>query len=102
VSKAITYANGCFVNCIFQAVDSYDLVVRGVGQPSSVATEVVVSVSIGAKTEHPLQFLKPLLDKSWEYVALWAGAPEGTESHEAGYIKVTTIPRLFLCYIACH
>jgi hypothetical protein len=28
------------------------------------------SVSIGAKTEHPLQFLKPLLDKSWEYVAL--------------------------------
>jgi hypothetical protein len=28
------------------------------------------SVSIGAKTEHPLQFLKPLLDKSWEYVSI--------------------------------
>jgi hypothetical protein len=28
------------------------------------------SVSIGAQTEHPLQFLKPLLDKTWEYVAL--------------------------------
>src|SRR5690348_6424194 len=28
------------------------------------------SVWIGAKTEHPLQFLKPLLDESWEYVAV--------------------------------
>jgi len=28
------------------------------------------SVWIGAKTEHPLQFLKPYLDESWEYVAL--------------------------------
>jgi hypothetical protein len=28
------------------------------------------SVWIGAKTEHPLQFLKPLLDKSWDYVAI--------------------------------
>jgi hypothetical protein len=27
------------------------------------------SVCIGAKTEHPLQFLKPYLDESWEYVA---------------------------------
>jgi hypothetical protein len=28
------------------------------------------SVSIGAKTEHPLQFLKPLLDKSWGLVSI--------------------------------
>lgn len=28
------------------------------------------SVSIGAKTEHPLQFLKPLLDESWELVSI--------------------------------
>jgi hypothetical protein len=28
------------------------------------------SVHIGAKTEQPLQFLKPLLDKRWEYVAI--------------------------------
>jgi hypothetical protein len=28
------------------------------------------SVWIGAKTEHPLQFLKPHLDDSWEYVAV--------------------------------
>lgn len=28
------------------------------------------SVFIGAKTEHPLQFLKPYLDGDWEYVAL--------------------------------
>ena len=28
------------------------------------------SVNVAAKTEHPLQFLKPLLDDSWEYVAL--------------------------------
>jgi hypothetical protein len=28
------------------------------------------SVWIGAKTEHPLQFLKPLLDDRWEYVAV--------------------------------
>jgi hypothetical protein len=25
---------------------------------------------IGSKTEHPLQFLKPMIDKSWEYVAV--------------------------------
>jgi hypothetical protein len=28
------------------------------------------SVNVGAKTERPLQFLKPLLDKSWEYVSI--------------------------------
>lgn len=28
------------------------------------------SVWIGAKTEHPLQFLKPYLDDSWEYVSV--------------------------------
>jgi hypothetical protein len=28
------------------------------------------SVWIGAKTEQPLQFLKPLLDDSWDYVAI--------------------------------
>jgi hypothetical protein len=28
------------------------------------------SVHVGAKTEQPLQFLKPLLDKRWEYVAI--------------------------------
>ena len=28
------------------------------------------SVWIGAKTEHPLQFLKPYIDDSWDYVAL--------------------------------
>jgi hypothetical protein len=28
------------------------------------------SVNVAAKTEHPLRFLKPLLDESWEYVAL--------------------------------
>jgi hypothetical protein len=28
------------------------------------------SAWISAKTEHPLQFLKPLLDDSWEYVAI--------------------------------
>jgi hypothetical protein len=28
------------------------------------------SVHIGAKTEAPLQFLKPLIDDRWEYVAL--------------------------------
>ncbi len=28
------------------------------------------SVWIGAKTEHPLQFLKPFIDKGWEYVAV--------------------------------
>jgi hypothetical protein len=28
------------------------------------------SVSIGAKTEHPLQFLRPLLDERWEIVAI--------------------------------
>jgi hypothetical protein len=28
------------------------------------------SLSIGAKTEHPLQFLKPHLDGAWEYVAV--------------------------------
>jgi hypothetical protein len=28
------------------------------------------SVSIGAKTGHPLQVLKPLLDKSWDRVAI--------------------------------
>jgi hypothetical protein len=28
------------------------------------------SVSIGAKTEHPLQFLKALLDESWGYVSI--------------------------------
>ena len=26
--------------------------------------------SIGAKTAEPLQFLKPLIDESWEHVAL--------------------------------
>jgi hypothetical protein len=28
------------------------------------------SVWVGAKTEHPLQFLKPFLDDKWEYVAI--------------------------------
>ena len=28
------------------------------------------SVWIGAKTEHPLRFLKPYIDKGWEYVAV--------------------------------
>ena len=28
------------------------------------------SVWVGAKTEHPLQFLKPYLEKGWECVAL--------------------------------
>lgn len=28
------------------------------------------SVWIGAKTEHPLLFLKPYIDKDWEYVAV--------------------------------
>ena len=28
------------------------------------------SVWLGAKTEHPLQFLKPYVDEAWEYVAL--------------------------------
>jgi hypothetical protein len=28
------------------------------------------SVFVGAKTEHPLQFLKPYVDSSWDYVAL--------------------------------
>lgn len=28
------------------------------------------SVWIGAKTEHPLQFLKPYIDEGWEYVAV--------------------------------
>lgn len=28
------------------------------------------SVSVGAKTEHPLQFLRPLLDKSWALVSI--------------------------------
>jgi hypothetical protein len=28
------------------------------------------SIHIGAKTEHPLQFLKPYLDDRWEYVAV--------------------------------
>jgi hypothetical protein len=28
------------------------------------------SVYIGAKTEHPLQFLKPFIDDGWEYVAI--------------------------------
>jgi hypothetical protein len=28
------------------------------------------SVQIGAKTEHPLQFLRPYLDDDWEYVAV--------------------------------
>jgi len=28
------------------------------------------SVSVGAKTEQPLQFLKPLVDEKWEWVAL--------------------------------
>jgi len=28
------------------------------------------SVWVGAKTEHPLQFLKPYLDKSWEWAAV--------------------------------
>ena len=28
------------------------------------------SVWIGAKTEHPLQFLEPYIDKGWEYVAV--------------------------------
>ena len=28
------------------------------------------SVWIGAKTEHPLRFLKPFIDKGWEYVAV--------------------------------
>jgi hypothetical protein len=28
------------------------------------------SVHVGAKTEHPLQFLKPFLDDKWEYVAI--------------------------------
>jgi hypothetical protein len=28
------------------------------------------SVHAAAKTEHPLQFLKPLLDNSWEYVSI--------------------------------
>jgi len=27
-------------------------------------------VSIGAKTEHPLQFLKPYVDGDWDYVAI--------------------------------
>jgi hypothetical protein len=30
----------------------------------------VYSAWIGAKTEHPLQFLKPMIDKSWEYVGI--------------------------------
>ncbi len=28
------------------------------------------SVHLRAKAEHPLQFLKPLLDKSWDYAAI--------------------------------
>jgi len=28
------------------------------------------SIHIGAKTDHPLQFLKPYLDDRWEYVAV--------------------------------
>jgi hypothetical protein len=28
------------------------------------------SVHVGAKTEHPLQFLKPYLDDEWEYAAI--------------------------------
>jgi hypothetical protein len=28
------------------------------------------SVWIEAKTEHPLQFLKPFIDDDWEYVAV--------------------------------
>jgi hypothetical protein len=28
------------------------------------------SVWIGAKTEHPLQFLKPFINKEWEYIAV--------------------------------
>jgi hypothetical protein len=28
------------------------------------------SVKIGAKTEHPLQFLKPFLNDKWEHVAV--------------------------------
>ncbi len=32
------------------------------------ATEA--QVWIGAKTEHPLRFLKPFIDDDWEYVAV--------------------------------
>jgi len=32
--------------------------------------ETAFSIWIGAKTEHPLQFLKPYLDEHWEYVAV--------------------------------
>ncbi len=32
--------------------------------------EAVYSVWTGAKSEQPLQFLKPLIDKSWEYVSI--------------------------------
>ena len=28
------------------------------------------SVWIGAKTEYPLRFVKPFIDKDWDYVAL--------------------------------
>jgi hypothetical protein len=28
------------------------------------------SVSIGAKTEHPLQFLRPYVNDDWDYVAI--------------------------------
>jgi hypothetical protein len=33
--------------------------------PTTAICLTAISVSIGAKTEHPLQFLKPLSDKSW-------------------------------------
>ena len=28
------------------------------------------SVWIGAKSEHPLQFLKPMIDQTWDFVAI--------------------------------
>lgn len=39
------------------------------------------SVSIGARTAHPLTFLKPFLDETWDYVAL--GEPEASRAAAA-------------------
>ena len=34
------------------------------------AGKTYYSVNIAAKTEHPLQFLKPMIDRSWEHIAI--------------------------------
>jgi hypothetical protein len=47
-------------------------------QNGQIDDEQSYSVWVGAKTEHPLQFIKPFIDNGWEYVAVQRIA--GTQS----------------------